>query len=433
MKNKQTKTRTNTDRSIKIECNGGFREVGNNAVILDNGKERISMEFGFNVSDGIGPLLPKTPVDSVIICHGHLDHCGSVPELWNIQKKKPKIFGTQATKDLAELVLYDSLKVGKLKGKPRNFGRNDIRNVLHNWTLVNYKKPFTIGSTKITFYDAGHIPGSAMALIEMSGKKILYTSDFKIEETQLVNGADYSKIKDVDLLIMETTYSSRSLDKRAKIEKAFAEQVKKTVKGGGVALIPSFAIRAPELLMILEKYGIDFPVYVDGMGRAAIDISSRNSKFLRNSVQLKSGMKKAILIKTQEQRRKAATKPCAIITTGGSMDGGPIAHYIKYVYTDPKSALITAGYQIPGTAGKYLADTGRYVTEDVDLKVKCPMYNFELSSHAGRDELLKLVKDLRPKKVLCIHGSHCPRFAMELRSQLSIDAIAPKQGEELVF
>ena len=253
MKNKQTKTRTNTDRSIKIECNGGFREVGNNAVILDNGKERISKEFGFNVSDGIGPLLPKKPVDSVVICHGHLDHCGSVPELWNVQKKKPKIFGTQATKDLAELVLYDSLKVGKLKGTPRNFGRNDIRNVLHNWTMVNYKKPFTIGSTKVTFYDAGHIPGSAMALIEMSGKKILYTSDFKIEETQLVKGADYSNIKDVDLLIMETTYSSRSLDKRAKIEKAFAEQVKKTVKGGGVALIPSFAIRAPELLMILEK------------------------------------------------------------------------------------------------------------------------------------------------------------------------------------
>ena len=433
MKNKQTKTRTNKDRSIKIECNGGFREVGNNAVILDNGKDRISMEFGFNVSDGIGPLIPKKPVDGVIICHGHLDHCGSVPELWNVQKKKPKVFGTKATKDLAELVLYDSLKVGKLKGKPRNFGRNDIKNVLHNWNLVNYKKPFKIGDTKITFHDAGHIPGSAMALIEMSGKKILYTSDFKIEDTQLVKGADYSNLKDIDLLIMETTYSSRSLDKRTKIEKAFADQVKKTVNGGGVALIPSFAIRAPELLMILEKYGINFPVYVDGMGRAATDISSRNSNFIRNSVQLKNGMKKAILIKTQEQRRKAATKPCAIITTGGSMDGGPIAHYIKHIYTDPKSALITAGYQIPGTAGRYLADTGRYVTEDVDLKVKCPMYNFELSSHAGRDELLKLVKDLRPKKVMCIHGAHCPRFAMELRSQLSLDAIAPKQGEELVF
>ena len=111
------------------------------------------------------------------------------------------------------------------------------------------------------------------------------------------------------------------------------------------------------------------------------------------------------------------------------MDGGPVAHYMKYVYADPKSALITAGYQIPGTAGKYLIDTGRYVTEAVDLKVKCPMYNFELSSHAGRDELLQLVKDLRPKKVMCIHGAHCQRFAMELKSQLSIDAFAPKQGD----
>ena len=433
MKNKKTKNRTNRNRSITIECNGGFREVGNNAVILDNGEDRVSMEFGFNVSDGIGPLIPKKPVDGVVICHGHLDHCGSVPELWNSQKKKPKIFGTKATKDLAELVLYDSVKVGKLKDKPRNFSKNDIKNVLNTWNIVTYKKPFKIGKTKITFYDAGHIPGSAMALIEMSGKKILYTSDFKIEDTQLVQGADYSKLKNIDLLVMETTYSSRSLDKRTKIEKAFADQVKKTVKGGGVALIPSFAIRAPELLMILERYGANFPIYVDGMGRAATDISLKNPKFIRNSLQLKNAMKKAILIKTQEQRRKAATKPCAIITTGGSMDCGPIAHYIKHVYTDPKSALITAGYQIPGTAGRYLADTGRYVNEEVDLKVKCPMYNFELSSHAGRDELLKLVKDLRPKKVLCIHGAHCQRFAMELRSQLSLDATAPKQGETLEF
>ena len=414
---------------IKIGCNGGLREVGNNAMILDNGKDRFSLEFGFNVSEGIGPILPKKEVDAVVICHGHLDHCGSVPELWNAQKKKPKIFGTQATKDLAELVLYDSLKVGKLKGKPRHFGKNDIKSVLNNWKIVGYKKPFKIGNTKITFVDAGHIPGSAMAFIEMSGKKILYTSDFKAEQTQLVSGADYKNLKKLDLLIMETTYSSRSLDKRAKIEKGFAEQVKKAVKQGGIALIPSFAIRAPELIMILEKHDVNFPIYVDGMGRTATEISAQNPKFLRNSIQLKRAMRKATLVTSHEQRKKVTNKPCAIITTGGSMDGGPVAHYIKYIYADTKSALITAGYQIPGTAGRYLQDTGRYVTEDVDLKVKCPMYNFELSSHAGRDELLQIVKDLRPKKVLCMHGTHCQRFAMELKSQLGIDAFAPKQGE----
>lgn len=422
------KVTTKNKSKITIECNGGFREVGNNAVILDDGKDRFTMEFGFNVSDGIGPIIPDKNVDAVVICHGHLDHCGSVPELWNAQKKKPKVFGTQATKDLAELVLYDSVKVGKLKDKPRNFGKSDIKRVLDAWKTVGYKKPFKIGNATITFHDAGHIPGSAMALIEMAGKKILYTSDFKIEPTQLVNGADYKKFKNLDLLIMETTYSSRALDKRNKIEKAFADKVKKTVKQGGIALIPSFAIRAPELIMILERYGADFPIYVDGMGRTATEISSKNPKFIRNSVQLRNAMKKTTLVKSHEQRKQVTKKPCAIVTTGGSMDGGPVAHYIKYIYADPKSALVTTGYQIPGTAGKYLADTGRYVTEDVDLKVKCPIYNFELSSHAGRDELLTLVKDLRPKKVMCIHGAHCQRFAMELKSQLSIDAVAPKQG-----
>ena len=288
--------------SIKIECNGGFREVGNNAVIFDNGKERVCFEFGFNVSDSLSPLIPKKKVDFLLACHGHLDHVGSIPELYKIHK--PKIFGTKPTKDLAELVLYDSIKVGKIKQKPRKFNRDDVKDVLNNWTLKKYNETFKLGSSKVTFYDAGHIPGSTMALLEMDNKKILYTSDFKLNDTALLKGADISKVKNVDMMIMETTYSDRDLEKRDKIEKEFIEVVNKTVEQGGIALVPSFAIRAPELLMVLEKYKVKHNIFVDGMGKAATEISGKNLNFIKDSKMLKRALNKSTFVTNHAQRKK---------------------------------------------------------------------------------------------------------------------------------
>ena len=417
--------------SIKIECNGGFREVGNNAVIFDNGKERVCFEFGFNVSDSLSPLIPKKKVDFLLACHGHLDHVGSIPELYKIHK--PKIFGTKPTKDLAELVLYDSIKVGKIKEKPRKFNRDDVKDVLNNWTLKKYNETFKLGSSKVTFYDAGHIPGSTMALLEMDNKKILYTSDFKLNDTALLKGADISKVKNVDMMIMETTYSDRDLEKRDKIEKEFIEVVNKTVEQGGIALVPSFAIRAPELLMVLEKYKVKHNIFVDGMGKAATEISGKNLNFIKDSKMLKRALNKSTFVTNHAQRKKIIKSPCIIITTGGCMDGGPVAEYIKHIYRDEKSSLIMTGYQIPGTAGKYLEDTGRYVTDELNLKLTLPIYKFSFTAHATRSELMDMVKKIRPKKVMCIHGTNTVRFATEIRSSFGIDAIAPKQGEIIDF
>ncbi len=430
MKKRRTK-QIKSKNKIIIECNGGGREVGNNAFIVDTGKERIALEFGFNVSDGIGPIVPKKKVDAVVVAHGHLDHCGSVPEIF--KKQKPKVYGTKATKDLAELVLYDSVKLGKIKGKPRPFNRADVSNLISKWKKTDYNRPFNIGNTKATFYDAGHIPGSAMVLLETNGKRILYTSDFKTTDTQLVKGANVNVFKDIDILFIETTYSSRNQDNRLKVEKKFFKIVKDTINSGGIAMIPSFAIRAPEILMILEKHGAKFPVYIDGMGRQAVDIALNNPKFLKNSLLLKNAMKRTKMVRNDRDRRSITKKPCAIVTTSGSMDGGPAATYIKHIYSDPKSALILTGFQFPGSAGQYILDTGRYVTEEVDLKLKIPVYQVELSSHADRTELIDFVKKLRPKNIVCIHGTNCQRFATEMKGQFGIKTFAPKNGEVLEF
>ena len=83
---------------------------------------------------------------------------------------------------------------------------------------------------------------------------------------------------------------------------------------------------------------------------------------------------------------------------------------------------------IPRTAGRYLQDTGRFVAEGIDLKVKMNMHYLDFSAHAGRSELFEFVRKINPKQVICIHGDYCERFATELKGR-GYEAIAPRNGD----
>ena len=115
---------------------------------------------------------------------------------------------------------------------------------------------------------------------------------------------------------------------------------------------------------------------------------------------------------------------------GGQGTGkSTIVHYLKHLYARKDCALVLTGFQIPKTAGRYLVDTGRYVTDELDLKLGMQLFQLSFSGHAGRSELLRFVKNIRPKKVVCMHGDQCHRFATELKSRFSIEGLAPKPGE----
>ncbi len=412
---------------INIECLGGFKEVGRNAVFINN-EDKIMLEYGMNVESNDSPILPSQKPNNVFITHGHLDHLGSVPLLF--KKGDARLFATSITWELGILLLKDSLKVAGYKGIRRLYSERDIRRCDAQYHEIRYNKPIKFHGTTITPFDAGHLPGSACFLVETGKKKILYTGDFKMKPTELTDGMKLPNTK-IDALFMETTYSAHDHPSREETEKKFFHTVKKTIDSGGIALIPSFALRAPEIMLVLNKFNVDFPVYLDGMAVAATEIAMKHPSYLKNSIKLRQAYDLVNRIKRNTKRNQVITKPCAIITTGGCMDGGPVVEYIKHLYTDEKSSLILTGFQIPKTAGRYLLDTGRYVVNDMDLKVRMPIHFFDFSGHAGRNELMDLVKDLRPEKVICMHGDNCQRFATELKNRFGVDAIAPTNGEIL--
>ena len=360
---------------MRIKCLGGFREVGKNAVLIES-KENVLFDYGMEVETGKLPL-PVKKVDMIVLSHAHLDHSGYCPVIY--RKFKPPVYSTIATFELAHLLLKDSIKVAKFRGLPKRFVKKDLEKMKKREVRITYGQRIEDRNFSLDIFDAGHIPGSVSPLLEIDGKRILYVCDFNVNPTRLLNGARIDA-KDVDVLIMENTYAERNHSPRSETEKKFFETVEGTIANEGVAVIPCFAVgRSAEVLMMLDSFKPDFPVYLDGMSKTATEITLKYPEFLRDAKALGKALNNATEIWESEDRKKIIKEPCAIVSSSGMLEGGPSVRYIKYLYNNSESSVIFTGFLIPRTAGRRLVETGRFVTEGFDLKIKMGIHQFDFS------------------------------------------------------
>ncbi|MCD6477851.1 MAG: MBL fold metallo-hydrolase [Candidatus Aenigmarchaeota archaeon] len=422
---------------MNLKFLGGAREVGRSGVLLDTGTEKILMDYGIKiVSQAEGPLQePKIPLkvnlnlDGLLLSHAHLDHSGFVPNLYHRGYRGPT-YSTATTFDLSRILLKDSIKLANLRNQEKHFFSKDLKIMEENEYRVTYGQYFYIGRVGIGVYDAGHIPGSVTFHLDTGKKTIVYSGDIKLKDTELLKGLEPIRER-TDVLMMESTYGEREHPDREKQERELVGDIKATLENNGVALLPSFAVgRAQEILLILEKFGLinKYPVYLDGMSIDATKVILRYPELIRNPQALEKIFKTITKVHNNRQRDKIINEPSIVVTTSGMLNGGPIVHYLEKLYQNEKCSLILTGFQVPGSAGRTLLDTGKYITETDNFKVKCKIRFIDLSAHAGRNELFKYVRMIDPEKILVMHGDECEKFAGELR-EMGYDAYAPSIGE----
>lgn len=410
---------------IQINFLGALGTVGASGVFIDNGIEKILLDYGTKIQE----IPPKFPLpiervpDALLLSHAHLDHSGGIPILFKNSNSFP-IFSLNINKQLVELLLLDSIKVSREEGVELPFKKKDVEKTIKNFLSVNFREEFKIHKAGITFFDAGHIPGSAMILIDFGQKSLLYTGDFNTTEVRLVKKADLN-ISNPSILITESTYSDRDHPERKSQEKELVETVKETLARDGVCLIAGFAVgRIDEILLVLDSYGIDYPVFIDGMAKKAITIINKHSNLLKNPKGLDKALEKVEYVNSQKMRKRVLKEPCVILSTSGMLSGGPIVEYIKRIYSREDCSLILTSFQLEGTPGKILLETGRYINEELNLEVKMQVKRLDFSSHVGRKGLFDFIEKFSPEKVFCIHGDHTQEFASELREK-GFDAVAP--------
>lgn len=404
-------------------------------------------------------------IDFMILSHAHVDHCGRIPLLVK-RGFKGKIYCTDATADLVEIMLKDSGYIHEKEAEWQNrknsrAGRplveplytvNDAVDCLQYITPVLYDQLVDVNEDiKIVFNDAGHILGSAITEIFVSEhdnvSKIVFSGDLGVKNRPILRNPVI--IKKADYLIMETTYGNRLHQENSTSVHDLVDIILKTVKRGGNVVIPSFAVgRTQELLYQLNKISQedkehceklkDIEVIVDSpMAAAATEVFKRNAQvfdeetrdyLLRGDNPLDFPNLRFTKTSAESVAINMDPKPKIIISASGMCEAGRIRHHLKHNLWNKFCSIVFVGYQAEGTLGRYLVEGDKEVKLfGEDIAVNAEICNLEgFSGHADRDGLLDWLSGFqkRPKQVFLVHGENEAKhdFAALIKKELGYES-----------
>ena len=408
---------------MQITFLGAAQEVGRSCVFL-SGEEKVMIDCGLKIhTDQTMPLAPPAAPDFVVASHAHLDHTGFLPSLY--MKGSPELICTPPTLALGQIIIEDSIRIMAKRGE-YPFKANNVKRMVRSTTHLGFRKRHEIGEAGVTLHNAGHIPGASMVEVEMDGKRVAYSGDFKGEETKTTFAAEPPP-KGPDALMIESTYSDRDHPPRKELEIELGKQMTETLEAGGTVLFPAFAIgRTQELVRIVRSVNRDVEIFVDGMGWRVSEDLARYSAYTKDFRRFRQDMQTCTPIMYRSERKKVFRKPCVVIATAGMLQGGPALSYLLQM--EQNSRAIFTGYCVEDTNGYNLLNKGFVEYDGVKIRPKAQHSYLDFSAHAGRKELFELCEKLQPGRVFCMHGDNCPGFAEDLKLE-GFDAYAPAMGE----
>jgi len=413
----------------EIKFLGGAREIGRISIAMKTEKTQILLDYGVMMDNQPGfPMhVPPKEVDAIILTHSHLDHSGAVP-VFHIRERKP-VYGTRLTFELSQILISDFIH---LSSYYLPFEFLELRSMIKNCVNTDYRTPKTVGDINFQLLDAGHIPGSAQALIETQNKRVLFTGDFNSLETRLLSAADMD-YGELDAVIMESTYADADHPERKTLEKEFVDDVVEVLENGGTVLVPAFSVgRSQEIACILTAHHFEYPITIDGMAREVNRVMLNYPNYLRDPRLFQEAANSSKWADGWRDRRLATKKTGVIISPAGMLKGGPAMFYVSKIGKRAQNAVFLVSYQIPGTPGKELLENGRCVIDGKMRKVKSKVKHFDFSSHCGASQLQSFVKSLKGNPtVYVVHGAegNCERFAKWVQKETGLNAVAPNSGD----
>ncbi len=502
--------------------------AGNDRVLLDcgmfQGRRKEAAEKNM-----VMPIDPAI-LTNMVLSHAHIDHSGRIPLLTK-QDFRGRIFCTDATADACSYLLPDSAKIqesdaqylnyktvkralsqmksgngDKLSKKDRReikkllkknthrlnndailsvmrkyslektvplYTMQDADNALTSFEGVPYRREMTIGKDMTcTFYEAGHILGSAMSIIKYRSngqvKTICYSGDIGRFDKPIIRdpAMDFEEgDRDIDLLIMESTYGNREHEPVMNLKPHLKQVLNETIARGGAVLIPSFAYgRTQELLYVLHELYNEgavprVPVWVDsplatnitkvfGEHPEVYDADT-HATFLENGknpfsfgqVNYVQSVEESIALTRED-------KPHIVISASGMCEAGRILHHLRYKIHNPKNTILVVGYMAQNTLGRRIVDEGRRY-KDAGRKGDAPVLKFfnkeypllahvekigGFSAHGDKNEMLRFLQksNLNIKKIAIVHGEEEQSLSFkDFLQDKGFQAMVPHFGETI--
>jgi hypothetical protein len=416
---------------------GSGRQVGRSCLLLQTPVSNILLDCGIDVaSQGAdkfpylsAPEFDISQLDAVILSHAHLDHSGLLPYLYKMGYRGP-VYMTAPTRDIAALLALDFIGVAYKQAATPLFSSADIKEMVKHSICLNYNEVSDITpDIRITFYNAGHVLGSAQVHINIGNglHNFVYTGDMKYGKTRLLDPA-VNKYTRVESIQVESTYGGKDdvLPPRKDTEKKFLDMVKETIEKGGKVLLPELGLgHAQETLLRVEeaiRTGElpNIPMYIDGMIWDINAIHTAYPDFLSNNIrssifQDKNPFVSEIFSRVgspQERKQVIEGGSCIVIATSGMLVGGASLEYFRYFADNPNNLLILSSYQGPGSLGRKLQDGEKVVQvesergmQEIKVNMRVELVN-GLSPHSGRNELIAFFNNMypKPKRIIVNHG-----------------------------
>ncbi|HLG25502.1 MAG TPA: MBL fold metallo-hydrolase [Candidatus Gracilibacteria bacterium] len=463
---------------MKIKFCGAAKEVTGSRHLLEVNGKKILLDCGLfqghrkeAEAKNRELCFDAKEIDAVILSHAHIDHSGGLPFLIKNGFKGP-IFSTFATRDLANYMLLDSAFIqekdaeymnlrnkNKKKGEPPIeplYSLDDAAKTLEHFYAVSYEKAFVVTDGVVcSFYDAGHILGSALVHLIIYDKEkdqrytLAFTGDLGRKNLPILR--DPQPLPPTDFLLTESTYGDRLHESMLDAGKKLADTINRTVQRGGKILVPAFAVeRTQEIVYHLnklwnEKKIPDVPIYVDSPLAANVTEVFVNhpecydhATFMEFIQHRKNPFGFGRLQYTRDVSESKALNelngPAIIISASGMCENGRILHHLKNNIEDPRNTIMIVGFMARDTLGRKLLEKQPMVNifgEPYHLRAEVVQMD-AFSGHADRSDLLDYIKNIEGlKKIFLVHGEEeqAGKFKEYLGESGYKDVIQPGRGE----
>jgi metallo-beta-lactamase family protein len=435
--------------SIKLQFLGAAQNVTGSRHLLQANGTRLLIDCGlyqerhFQARNWEPFTVPPESINAVLLTHAHLDHCGLLPKLVK-NGFRGKIYCTQATAEIAQIILLDSAKLQeedaefKRKRHEREGRKGPFPDVplytvadaeasFSHFSPVKYRQPVALGAgIEATFCEAGHVLGSSIIKVKVDQdgqqRSILFSGDVGRPHRPIVR--DPALVDEADYILVESTYGDRVHQGPEDTKKMIAEVINSTRRAGGNIIVPSFALeRSQELLyyineLLLENAIPHLMVFLDSPMAASITKvfqrhrelydEEMNEMLRQNGSPFEFPGLKVVGTSDESKAINHIRGTVMVIAGSGMCTGGRIKHHLANNIAKPENTIMFVGYQAVGTLGRRIVDGEKEVRilgEKYPVKARVVRIN-GFSAHADKLELLEWLSGLKrpPRKLFVVHG-----------------------------
>ncbi len=396
--------------SLRLVAVSGAEEIGMNMTIYsfekDNKNYNLLVDCGISFGDfpGAGVVMPNLPelmkngmhIDAIILTHGHEDHIGALPYL--LEMINAPMYATPFT-------------CGLIKNKLTYVSRDRFAkkpNYDFKLNKVELGQTLNIGPFSIQWIATPHsIPDSAMLAIEVDGKRVLHTGDWKLDPNPVVGQTiDYKSLqafgkKGVHALIGDSTniHEEETANSEGEVADALKELVKNTKTGKFV--LTCFASNVARVKSCIEA--------ANEAGRSVLLLGSSLKKAFVVATEL--GYLDAKNVIDEDQVGDIPSNKLMVICTGSQAEENSalwkIANKMRTAGTslDMGDTIVFSARVIDGNQHNVrkvineLVERGVRVLHPWNSRESC----IHASGHPAKPDIKQLLEWVKPNYVIPVH------------------------------